>query len=160
MKRVIAMLGAVMGVTAGCGPVKIERLAPDSLHLANVQHHLTQHWGLQFDEGHGVHRNTRHGSVNQTSGGRLSAILGGRIPGQVRTISCQAYGSPPETATGFLRDCAGLPFPEQPANVLPTPNWPRFHRTTINGVRYRLSSVPEKALWVLRLAMPDSSPLP
>ncbi|GAA0979600.1 hypothetical protein GCM10009555_044680 [Acrocarpospora macrocephala] len=160
MNPMIAILGPALVLTASCETISIERLAPTSLHLATVQHHLTQQWGHQFDEGHSPHQTTRHGSVNQPSGGRLSAILAGRIPGQVRTISCQAYGSPPATATDFLRACASLPFPNQPATVLPTPNWPRYHRTTINGIHYRLTALPEKSLWVLRLAMPDSSPLP
>ncbi|GES01777.1 hypothetical protein Acor_38410 [Acrocarpospora corrugata] len=155
----IAILGALAGFAAGCGDAGSERAAPGDLRLASVQQHLSDQWGIRFADGRGDYRHTRHGSVARTAGGQFSAVLGGRVPGEVRTISCQAYGGPAEAATGFLRDCAGLPFQGQVAATLPK-LWPRYQRTTVNGVRYRLSSMPEKGLWVLRLSMPDSSPLP
>ncbi|GIH28245.1 hypothetical protein Aph01nite_65550 [Acrocarpospora phusangensis] len=162
MKRIIAMLGAGMGVTAGCGvyPVGSEDAGPGGLRLTAVQEHLTEHWGIRFVEERGPAGITQHGSVHQEAGGRLSAVLGGRRPGRVHTISCQAYGSAPAAATGFLRDCAGIPFRGRADDALPKAGWPRYRRATVNGIRYRLSSVPEHSLWVLRLSLPDHSPLP
>ncbi|WP_214105184.1 hypothetical protein [Acrocarpospora catenulata] len=157
MKRVVAVAAVVLA-SAGCSAETAPRRT--ELRFDSAGKHLAEHWGIKFTSPSGQPRTTQHGSVTQPSGGRLSAILGGRRPGTVRTVSCQAFGATQKTAGDFLKDCAALPFPGPERRQVEAVNWTKGRRLSIGGVRYVLSATPERNLWVLRFSLPERRPLP